>query len=353
MTSYEEVLDQITAIPKGEEGHDRTIRWLDDAGFVGAARDHMGHVELFLAGPELKPRAKALRDAIHHHSWSRQNGASLEANRLLFPAFGHYDPVAAFIASELLREGADDDLPRAFAITEPLIELAIERLELSSAALLGLAGELLLLDALARRVEDVHVGRLVEAWDGWRRSARDLAWNGTGVEIKTTTRPTSSHLVQGTHQVEPAPADDSVSGEERLLLVSVGLQPSTLNSNSFTVPQLVERVVRQLEDSGNGGGIGTFLAHVAEYGAESGFGYHHLEMSEDAPFTMAFTPSFVRGYDMGDPQVQVIRHDDVASHQHVDADSLTFRIELPAAISASNPIDGLHRVADAILRHTA
>lgn len=353
MTSYEEVLDQVTAIPKGEEGHDRLIRWLDSAGVVGAARDHMGHVELFLTGPALNPRTRTLRDAIHHHSWSRENGVSLEANRLLFPPFGHYDPIAAFIASELLREGADDDLPKAFAITEPLIELAIERLELSGAALLGLAGELLLLDALARQIEDVYVGRLVEAWDGWRRSARDLAWDGTAVEVKTTTRPTSSHLVHGTHQVEPALADDSTPGEERLLLVSVGLQPSTPSSNSFTVPQLVERVAGQLETSGNGGAVGTFLAHVAEYGAESGFGYHHPEMSNDAPFDIAFTPSFVRGYDVDDPRVQVLRHADVASHQHVDAESLTFRIELPAVISASNPVDGLHRVADTILRHAA
>ncbi|MFP3344743.1 PD-(D/E)XK motif protein, partial [Halomonas sp. SIMBA_159] len=92
-----------------------------------------------------------------------------------------------------LREKADVDLERAFAVTEPLIELAINRMEISENAILGLVGELLLLDALCRRAADPQVGPIVQAWDGWRRSARDFTWEGTGVEIKTTTRTTSSH----------------------------------------------------------------------------------------------------------------------------------------------------------------
>ena len=137
MTTYEEVLNQIAAIHNGSEGRDRTIQWLTSARVIGATRDHLGHVELFMAGPELQPRANQLRDAVRHHSWHRENDTPLEANRLLFPAFGHYDQIAALIATELLREGADEDLPRAFAVTEPIIELAIQRLELSLSALLG------------------------------------------------------------------------------------------------------------------------------------------------------------------------------------------------------------------------
>ena len=81
MPSYEEVLNIIVAVPVGPEGHDRTIRWLTAAEVVGAARDHLGHVELFLAGPELRPRTKTLQAAIQHHSWTRANGSSLSANR--------------------------------------------------------------------------------------------------------------------------------------------------------------------------------------------------------------------------------------------------------------------------------
>lgn len=349
MTTYEEVFTQITAIPNGVEGRDRTIQWLSSAQIVGATRDHLGHVELFLTGPALQAKTKAVRDAVQHHSWHRENEEPLEANRILFPAFGHYDQLGALIGTELLREGADIDLPRAFAVTEPIIELAIKRLELSQSALLGLAGELLLLDAIFRQADQQYVGPLVQAWDGWRRSSRDFSWDGTGVEIKTTTGRTSSHTVQGVYQVEPLQATDDVPGENRLLLVSVGLQLSEPSANSFTVPQLTQRIVDRIEATGNSGSVADFLAHVASYGSESGFGYHHTTMSNDAPFTTSFTPAFVRCYEMGDPAVEVLRRDDVVSHHHVDAQSVTFKINLPATISADNPVSGIHRVAVAIL----
>ncbi|UTX34438.1 PD-(D/E)XK motif protein [Micrococcus luteus] len=350
MPSYEQVLATISATPTSDVGNDRDIQWLTTAEVVGVARNHLGHVELFLAGEALRPRTTTLRSAIHHHSWTRSTGDVLEANRLLFPPVGHFDQIAALIATELLREGATTDLARAFALTEPIIELAMERMELSEAALLGLAGELLLLDALVRRIDDAHVSQLVAAWDGWRRSARDLTWGGMGVEIKTTTRATSSHVVQGTHQVEPINGDGSTVGEDALLLVSVGLQVSAPSANSFTVPQLVARIADRLAATGNGSQADQFLMHVAEYGAETGLGYQHPAMADDAPFTTTFTPAFVRAYDMGDPAVQVIRRDDVMSHQHVDANSLSFRIDLPATISLDNPADGVQRVAQLILR---
>ena len=31
-----------------------------------------------------------------------------------------------------------------------------------------------------RRAADPQVGPIVQAWDGWRRSARDFTWEGTG-----------------------------------------------------------------------------------------------------------------------------------------------------------------------------
>ena len=164
MTSYEEVLKQINAVPAGLTGNDRTINWLTDAQVVGVARNSRGHLELFLAGEQLKPRTTTLKSAIHYHSWHRETQPPLSANRILLPALGHFDQVGAFIAAELLREKADVNLERAFAVTEPLIELAIKRLEISENAIIGLFGELLLLDALCRRADDMHVGPVVQAW---------------------------------------------------------------------------------------------------------------------------------------------------------------------------------------------
>lgn len=349
MTNYEEVLEQINAVPAGVTGNDRSITWLTDAQVVGLARNNRGHLELFLAGDQLKPRTSTVKSAIQYHSWHRDTQPPLSANRILLPAFGHFDQVGAFIAAELLREKADANLERAFAVTEPLIELAIKRLEISENAILGLVGELLLLDALCRRADDVHVGPLVQGWDGWRRSARDLTWQGTSVEIKTTTRSTSSHAIHGVHQIEPAPATDDAPGEARLLLVSVGLRQADPNVPALSIPSLVESIVARLTVSGASGLVDEFLKRVAMYGSESGIGYEHATMAKEAPFTTPFSVTFVRGYDMADPAVEVLRRDDVVAHQHVDAQSLSFRVELPATISLNNPIAGARRVAEAIL----
>lgn len=349
MTTYEEVLEQINAVPTGLTGNDRTINWMTAAQVVGVARNSRGHLELFLAGEQLKPRTSTVKSAIHYHSWHRDTQPPLSANRILLPALGHFDQVGAFIAAELLREKADANLERAFAVTEPLIELAIKRLEISENAILGLVGELLLLDALCRCADDMHVGPVVQAWDGWRRSARDLTWEGTGVEIKTTTRTTSSHAVHGVHQIEPVAATDDDPGELRLLLVSIGLRQTDSNVPALSIPSLVESIVARLTASGTAGLVDEFFRRVAMYGSESGIGYQHATMANEAPFTTPFSVTFVRGYDMADPAIEVLRRDDVVAHQHVDAQSLTFRVELPATISLNNPIAGARRVAEAIL----
>lgn len=349
MISYEEVLDRIKAVPAGLTGDDRVITWLTDAQVVGLARNNRGHLELFLAGEPLKPRTGTVKSAIHHHSWHRDTQPPLSASRIRLPALGHFDQVGAFIAAELLREQADTNLERAFAVTEPLIELAIKRLEISENAILGLIGELLLLDALCRRVDDLLVGPIIQAWDGWRRSARDLRWESTGVEIKTTTRTTSSHTIHGVHQIEPAASTDDEPGEARLILVSIGLRHADLHMPALSIPALVESIVKRLNAAGASGSVNEFLTRVAMYGSESGIGYEHATMANEAPFTAPFTATFIRGYDMTDPAVQVLRRDDVVAHQHVDAQSLTFRVELPATINLENPVAGARRVAEAIL----
>lgn len=349
MTNFEAILKQINVVPAGTTGVDRAITWLTDTKVVGIARNSRGHLELFLAGAELKPRTGTVKTAMHYHSWHRDTLPPLSANRICLPALGHFDQVGAFIISELLREKADVNLERAFAATEPLIQLAIKRMEISENAILGLVGELLLLDALCRRAADPQVGPIVQAWDGWRRSARDFTWEGTGIEIKTTTRTTSSHAIQGIHQIEPTPVSDEAIGEARLLLVSIGLCQADLNAPSLSIPSLVESILDRLNATGASGLVDEFLTRVSVYGTESGIGYEHTKMVNEAPFTTTFNVTFIRGYDMTDPAVEVLRRDDVVIHQHVDAQSVNFRVELPATISLDNPIVGTRRVVETIL----
>lgn len=349
MKNYETVLNDLAAIPSATAGAVRDITWLTPVDVIGVARDQAGHLEIFLAGMQLKPRTAALRDAMEHHEWHRTSGQRIAANRLLLPALGHFDQVGAFICAELLRNGADQDLARAFAITEPIIELAVERLMMSHAAMLGLVGELLLLSSMCRQAPDHLVALVVQSWDGWRRSARDFRWDRTGVELKTTTRATSSHVIQGVHQIEPSAAGDEDSPEDRLLLVSVGLQTAQAGASSFSITTLVQRILDRLLATGNAGLQKGFLANLSAYGSESGFGYDHATMSAEPPFTALFVTTFFRGYDMSDPGVEVLRRDDVAPHPHVEISSVRFRINLPSVITGQNPISGANQVARSIL----
>lgn len=350
MTSYESVLDLITSVPNSASVETRDIKWVTGAHVVGVSRDHLGQIEVFLRGAELKPLSKVVGDAIEFRAWHRDHAPPFEANRLLLPSMGYFDQVAAFICTELLRGGADASLRQAFAQTEPIIELAIERLRLSNQAILGLTGELLLLDALCRHAADEQVATILGSWDGWKRSSRDFSWGSTGVEVKTTTRSGSSHLVEGIHQVERSDGSDGGAPEDRLFLVSIGLQPAEPGGNTFTIPQLVDRIIARMDGAGVAGSVvDKFLVHVSEYGASSGGGYEHGTQVPDPSYTTPFLTSFFRGYDMSDSAVEVLRRDDVAVRHHVDVSSVRFRVELPIIASPGNPVVGANQVAQVIL----
>ncbi|MCP5934038.1 hypothetical protein NL369_28385, partial [Klebsiella pneumoniae] len=89
-------------------------------------------IEIFLAGPPIEPRSKIVRENLEHQLWWREGKEdALSASRLLLPAAGHFDQVAAFLCTELLRNGASENPGRAFWKAEPVIELAIQRLRIA------------------------------------------------------------------------------------------------------------------------------------------------------------------------------------------------------------------------------
>ena len=131
--------------------------------------------------------------------------------------------------------------------------------------------------------------------------------------------------------------------------MSIGLQPAEAGSNSFTIPQLVNRIIARIEGAGAGGSVvSKFLAHVAEYGAKLGGGYEHGAQVSPS-YTTPFLTSFFRAYDMSDSAVEVLRRGDVAVRHHVDVNSVRFRMDLPITASPGNPVVGANQVAQAIL----
>lgn len=353
MSTYEDLLQRIGSLVRPNGPIQRNVYWVTAAKVLGVSRTYEGRIEIFLAGPKLDTSSRTLSRAIEYQPWWRQGESepAFEANRLLLPGIGHFDQVAAFLCAELLRNRVDDDLRQAFTETEAILELAVERLRLSDGALLGLTGELLLLGALCRGVADDKIVLVLDAWKGWQQSLRDINFGGLGIEVKTTTRSTSTHQIQGTHQVE---LNDGSGGGEReigLYLVSIGLQETEPNGNSFTAPDLVERIVERLVEIDRPDAADVFLSRVREYGSGAGFGYDHRTMREDPSFNRSFTIVFVRAYNMLDKNIGVLRQDDVAAHPHVDPSSVSYTVRMPAQVSGDlNPVVGLNQAAQAALR---
>lgn len=350
MLTFEEILRVASELEAASSSEDREVVWLSSRNVVGLARTYEGRVELFFRGPELNVRSRVIRQCLEHHTWHRTGGDPVEANRIMLPGVGHFDQVAAFISTELLRNGADTDPAAAFLRSEPIIELAIHRLRLSDEALLGLAGELVILEGLLSAAPRGAVGMVVSSWFGWRESRRDFELGEVGVEVKTTTRTVSAHRVQGVHQVEP------VSGaEDLLILASVGAEwvPDG-SANAYTIPSLVDSVVEHVRHASAEPEatnlIRAFLARLREYGDASELGYDHPTMSSNPIYARPFVTRFCRGYDMTDPAVDVLRSDDVLSKQHVESGSVTFAINLPDRITGDiNPVVGVRTTAESIL----
>lgn len=344
MVNYEDLSTQIAGIAASDDPLRRDIMWASANTVVGVAKTSDGRIEIFLAGPALIAQSPILQDVIDYATWHRAAGApTLTANRLQLPQAEHFERVAAFLCVEMLRNGADEDLQAAFTRTEPILELALERMRPANQALLGLIGELLVLASALESSHDSDTAALAHGWDGWRPSLRDFSWGATGVEVKTTTGPTSTHIVAGTHQVDT----DTANGESRLYFVSIGARLTEPHQNSVTLPTLVDRILARLTSVG--ADTNSFLAHLREYGAASGFGYDHATMREEPAFSASFEITFVRAYDMGDENVAVLRSADVAQYQHISPGSLRFAVQLPVAVTGDlNPVVGLHQAIMAI-----
>jgi hypothetical protein len=352
---YEDQLALVHRLPYATSDGDREIGWGSSGGSVGLARTSVGRVEIFLPGPPLEATSRRVREALEHQHWFRADGGALEANRILLPEAGHFEQVAAFLSTELLRNGAPTDLPSAFASTEPLIEMAIEELLLAEDAFRGLCGEIRLLVALLRDAPDERVQEVLASWKGYGESARDFQLGLAGVEVKTTTHATSSHLFRGVHQLEPGHGVDGAD-ETTYLLVSLGLawaDAHEQDESQTSLPDLVDSAITRLHETmgpAAEGAAAEFILRIAEYGSPATIGYNHATMREHARFARRFRLAFARGYDMADHQIRLITTQDLVQRPFIQADSLHVRVDFPDQVTGDvNPVHGLAACAQRIL----
>ncbi len=332
------------------------MTWCDGSGPVGVARSPAGRIEIFLQGPPLEAKSRSLRGKLEYQTWYRGDGdEGFPATRILLPPAGHFDQVAAFICIELIRNGASNDLKKAFARTEALIDLAIERLRMADEAIVGLCGEMLLLRALVTAADPAQTTNVVESWKGFRETARDFQLGQVGLEVKTTTGLASSHPIQGVHQVEVGHGVDGVA-ESDFFLVSIGihrLNPHE-DGDSTSLAALVDDILNSLRTSTapNSRAVeDSFLRALTQYGSPVDLGYDHAVTAGDSVLARPFRQTFVRCYDMSDVNIQVIDSDQVRSKPNVELPSLSYRINLPEQVSGDvNPVAGLNVAADHVLR---
>lgn len=346
---YEELRERIagTTPPVGVDARD--VVWATGARKLGFCRSPEGGVEVFIVSDPLESSRPAVAQHIEHREWVTDSESTLGANRLLLPNEPHFDRVSAFICTELILNGVDDDAEAAFARSEELIELALTRGSVDSRALLGLCGELLLLDALLRVKPDIARTLLLHSWAGYSASTRDLQLGPVGVEVKTTTKLVSEHHIQGPHQTE---LGVSVGGlpETRLFLLSIGLLwLPTGQSEGFTLPSIVTRLVGHLAP----GDQDVFVQRLLEYSRADAYGYEHGAPNLPSEYTRPFTTSFVRLYDLADERIH-LPHSEELSRMDLDPASVQYVIRLPAEVNGTlNPVVGLATAASRLLQDAA
>lgn len=344
--SFEWLRERLPDLPRATSPQARELEWIDVEHRLAVARDDRGRLELFLTGARLVASAKIVRDALHHQTWQMADGSVLDANRLVLPSADHYDGVAAFLCAELFENGFANDRERAFRLTEPAIALTLRRASLGNEVVLGLAGELYFLDYLGSRAAPAAQEDLVLAWAGSSPSARDFQFGHVGVEVKTTAGLSSTHHVQGVHQIEPG---GSVGGahETHLYLLSLGVQwlrPE--DEGGDAIPRLVDRLLGRLDADLRK----PFLARILQYGGDAGVGYDH-ERDRDLPlFTGRFALRFERLYDMSDPRIRLPRTSDLEAFTDLDVSSVAFRIALRDQVRGDvNPVSDMGEIARILL----
>lgn len=348
---YEELRAVATELPHSSTPTDRYIKWILE-NRLGLSRGHKGHIEIFIQGPKLKPALAALQDNIDHQTWYDSNANAFDANRLLLPSAEYFEQAAAFICTELIRSGIAADPTAAFATTEPIIEVWLQKLQLANQTVLGLAGELLLLDSLIRHTPLGRQPEVIGAWLGYTQSNRDIELPPVGIEVKTTTTGISRHRINNPDQLELGKSSGGTS-ETHLFLASIGLRPTDNTDGTWTLPLLVDRLLTHLDSlpSGLRDSIKQeLLIKIEQYGGENRLGYNHITMHDNPQYARPFTVQFARLYDMADVAIRTLRTPDIDEYDNVDPQSVSYQLRLPEKVRGDvNPVATLPAAAKKIL----
>lgn len=339
--TYEQVRAKIAGLPLARRREERALEWVDPDR-LAVSRDETGAIELFMVGERLFPAIPVVDDRLKHQEWERADGEPLLANRLVLSDAPQFERVAAFLCTELLAHGLGQNPARAFGVMEPVIALALQRLSLGDEVLLGLAGELVLFNALISRSPPGAAPVLVERWAGSVPSTRDFQLGTVGVEVKTTTGTASRHHIAGVHQTELGHAVDG-RPESALYLLSLGVTwLPTDAEDGLTIPGLADSILSRLPDPLS---RDRFLAKLLQYGGDPTVGYDHRSPDHPSRYDTRFMLKFERLYDLVDQVVSLPSSADFAQFLHLEVPSVSYTVVLPAQVRGDlNPITGMNAI---------
>lgn len=333
--TYEELRSKIAGIDIASDPAQRSLTWVTSGRVLSVARDPGGRVEVFVAGDRLSAGTQAVRAVLEYNVWRTEDNADIAANRVVLPAGEHFDQFAALLCVELVNHGLAMDSQAAFSAVEPLIELALTRDLVTDPTLMGLIGELALLEKLLGAVPASSVADVLRAWAGTRPSARDFQLGSVGVEVKTTQGASSIHHVEGVHQVELGRSNDDVA-ETDLFMLSLGISWLLTHDDGRSLPELVDAVldlVPGLVDRLD------LLSRIKEYGGDSAVGYDHDRDHRKARYSMRFFFRFERLYDLTDDRLKFLTSSHLIGLSNVDPGSVVFRVMLEDRVRGDvNPL---------------
>jgi hypothetical protein len=320
--TFEELLARSRSLRLPETDRQRYVDWLGIHRVVGFSLQPEGGVEIFLRGERLAAVSPLVRRHMQYDTWEGSE--------------------ATFIAEELFRHGFETTPVTAFAAAEPIIEIALRRLAASDELVVGLIGELRVLNLLLSQASTaVAKTRVLESWGGHRRQARDFTSDRAAIEVKTTTLPASVHRISGLSQVDPL-RDPTGTPIESLYLLSIGLVVPNHGSDpgaTITLPRSVDESLAFLgpsTDPDHRNDLQTlYLERLRSYG---GGGYDHDAMRNWPAYAAKYSLAFMRIYDMQDTNIRVLRRLDVRAYDAVDANSITYEVHLPEQVTGdANP----------------
>ncbi len=350
--TYEKLRAVAADLPQPRTPTDRDIKWVIE-NRLGLSRGHKGHLEIFIQGPKVKPVLPTLEENIDHLTWHDSKGHAFDANRILLPSADYFEQAAAFICIELIHSGVANDPIVAFATTEPIIEVWLQQLQLGDQSILGLIGELFLLEALLIYSPDGRQPEVIAAWRGYTHSNRDIEIPPIGIEVKTTTTGTSRHYINNPAQLELGKSTGGTT-ETHLFLASIGLSPADNTVGTWTLPLLVDRLLTHLDPLPSDRRNATkyeLLVKIEQYGGENSIGYNHTTMRDNPRYTKPCSIQFARLYDMTDDAIRALRTADINGYDNVDPQSVSYHLKLPEKVRGDlNPVATFPAAAQKILR---